>query len=88
VAVKLAGKIAGPWTVEFERSWHELAKSLNSRKLSLDLCEVTYVDEAGRRLLREIYKKTGAEIRGDSPLTNYFVEEATRKISKNGKEGS
>jgi anti-anti-sigma regulatory factor len=86
--VKLEGKIAGPWASEFDRTWHELAKSLNSRKLCVDLCEVTYVDEAGRKLLREIYQKTGAEIIGDSPLTKYFVEEAMRKTSKNGKEGA
>jgi anti-anti-sigma regulatory factor len=88
VTVQLAGKIAGPWTAEFERTWHKLAKSLNSRKLCLNLCEVTYVDKAGRKLLREIYRKTGAEILGDSPLTKYFVEEAMGKISKNGKEGA
>lgn len=88
VTVQLAGKIAGPWTAEFERTWQGLAQSLNSRKLSLDLREVTYVDEAGRKLLREIYRKTGAEILGDSPLTKHFIEEAMRKSSKNGKEGA
>jgi ABC-type transporter Mla MlaB component len=87
VTVQLAGKIAGPWTAELERTWHKLAKSLDSKKLCLDLCDVTYVDEAGRKLLREIYSKTGAEIRGNSPLTKYFVEEAMRKSSKSGKEG-
>ena len=85
--MKLAGRIAGPWAAEFERTWRELEQSLNSRKLSLDLREVTYADEAGRKLLREIYGRTGAEMWGDSPLTKYFVEEAMRKSSKNGKEG-
>ena len=69
------------------RAWQGLLPSLGSRKLRLDLCGVTFVDEDGRKLLAEIYGKTKAEILADSPLTKYFAEEARRKISSNGKEG-
>jgi hypothetical protein len=87
VTVKPEGRIAGDWVAEFRRTWKDLAPSLGSRKLCLDLCGVTFVDENGRKLLAEIYEKTKAEILGDSPLTRYFAEEAMRKISKDGKKG-
>ena len=87
VTMKLEGRVAGPWAGEFGRAWHDLAPSLGYKKLFLDLCGVTFVDENGRKLLAEIYGETKAEILADSPLTKYFAEEAKRKISKNGKEG-
>lgn len=85
--MKPEGRISGVWVAELRRTWQDLAPSLGSRKLRVDLCEVTFVDEEGRKLLAEIYEKTKAEILADSPLTKYFAEEAMRKISSNGKEG-
>jgi hypothetical protein len=87
VTLKPEGKIFDAWVAEFRRAWQDLIPSLGSRKLRLDLCGVTFVDENGRKLLAEIYGKTKAEILADSPLTKYFAEEAMRKISRNGKEG-
>ena len=87
VTVKPEGSISDAWVAEFRRTWQDLIPSLGSRKLRLDLCGVTFVDEDGRKLLAEIYGKTKAEILADSPLTKYFAEEAMRKISSNGKEG-
>ena len=76
--MKLEGRIAGPEVAEFNREWHSLAPSLGSKKLSVDLRGVTFVDSDGRQLLHEIYEKTGADILADTPLTEYFAEEAMR----------
>jgi hypothetical protein len=77
--IKLEGRIAGPNVAEFERIWQSLAPSFDSsKKLSLDLCEVTFADGPGRQLLSEIYKKTGADFVADTPLAKFFAEGATR----------
>jgi len=63
---------------ELSRTWQNLAPSLGSRKLSIDLRGVTFMDLAGRHLLAEIHAKTGAEFLADTPMTKYFAEEAMR----------
>jgi hypothetical protein len=85
--IQLEGKIAGPWVEEFNRTWHSLAPSLGSRVLHLDLRGVAFVDANGRQLLREIYQKTNASFLADSPLTQYFADDARRRSPKDRKEG-
>ena len=85
--IQLEGKIVGPWVEELNRAWHSLAPSLGSKKLQLDLRGVTFVDAKGRQLLHEIYQKTNASFLADSPLTQYFAEDAMRQSPKNGEEG-
>ncbi len=85
--MKLEGKIVGPWARECRRAWLALASSLSTKKLALDLCGVTFMDEAGLELLREIYRATRAEVVASSPLTKHFAEEVTRS-AKDGKKGA
>jgi len=68
--------MVGPWVQEGRQAWRNLSSSLSGRKLSIDLCGVTYVDEAGLELLREIYGSTRAAMVGNSPLTRHFAEQA------------
>jgi anti-anti-sigma regulatory factor len=85
--IQLEGKIVGPWVEEFSRTWHSLAHSLGSKELRIDLRGVAFVDGRGRQLLREIYQKTKACFLTDSPLMQYFVDDAMRKSLKNGEKG-
>ena len=78
VAIKLEGRLGGAWTTELDRTWKTLAACLNSRKCSLDLCDVTYVDRDGRDLLREIYKQSGASFVSNTPLSKQFAVDAMR----------
>jgi len=48
--VKLEGKLLGPWVEEVARACEAQA----GEAVSLDLSALTFVDEAGRRLLREL----------------------------------
>jgi len=81
--IKLEGKIGGPWVEELHRTWTALAPSLGSRKLQLDLRGVTFADDKGRKLLREIYQKTHAGFLTDSPLTKYFADDAMQPRNQN-----
>ena len=82
--IKLEGKIGGAWVHELERTWSALRLSLGSKKLQLDLREVTFADVNGRELLREIYHKTHAGFLTDSPLTEYFADEARQPRKHEG----
>ena len=83
VMLKLEGRIVGPWTTELDRIWQSLGPSLAGRKLSVDLCGVSYIDREGRGVLADIYRKTRAEFQTDTPLTEYFVQEARSDGSRN-----
>jgi ABC-type transporter Mla MlaB component len=85
--IQLEGKIVGPWVEELSRAWHTLTPSHGSRKLHLDLRGVTFVDTKGRQLLQDIHQKTNASFLADSPLTQYFAEDAMRRSPKGGEEG-
>jgi hypothetical protein len=85
--IQLEGKLVGPWAEEFNRIWHSLAPSLGSKELRLDLRGVAFVNARGRQLLREIYQKTNASFLADSPLTQYFANDAMQQFPKDGEEG-
>jgi len=74
--MKLEGRMVGPWVKESRQAWLNLSPSLSGRKLSVDLCGVTFVDGAGLELLQEIYSNTRAAMVSNSPLTRHFAEQA------------
>ena len=84
VRLKLEGRIVGPWVAELDRTWQSLGPSLGARKLCIDLCDVSYIDREGRQVLAEMYGQTQAQFETNTPLAEYFAEEA-RASSKNGK---
>lgn len=72
----MEGKVIGDWVTELNRVWIALLPSLGAKQLRIDICGVTYFDDQGRKLLREIFQTTGADILADSPLTKQFADEA------------
>ncbi|HTV05985.1 MAG TPA: hypothetical protein VME86_11505 [Acidobacteriaceae bacterium] len=75
VGIKLEGRVAGPWAVELDRVWVETAPQLNSRKLILDITDVTYADAAGLKTLRAICAQARAHIAASSLWTKYLAGE-------------
>jgi hypothetical protein len=75
MAIQLEGRIAGPWVAELSRTWAEAVPRLSSRKVSIDLCGVTYADVSGKQVLRDIYRQTGANLVANSPWAEYLAEE-------------
>jgi hypothetical protein len=84
--MKLEGKVIGPWAGELNRVWTDFKPSLGMKKLCIDLCGVTFVDEIGTRTLQKIFRGTGAEILADTPLARYFAAETMRMMPPNRKE--
>lgn len=75
--LKIEGKLVGPWAMELGRTWHGLWTSANQMPLRLDIRGVTFADQKGTHILQGIVRETGAEILFDSPLTQYFANQAT-----------
>jgi anti-anti-sigma regulatory factor len=79
--LKLEGKLVGAWARELERTWQDLCAPTRQKPLRVDICEVTFADGTGTQILREIVRTTGAQIVSDSPLTQYFADQATSNAS-------
>lgn len=71
---RLAGKLAGEWTMELERCWRGLAEKQSPTKIRLDLTEVTFVDGGGKRLLAAM-AKAGVELVTADVLMDALVEQ-------------
>jgi hypothetical protein len=54
--VELEGRLAGAWVCELEHCWHTAKGSQPNRKYSVDLTGVTFIDQAGRYLLRLMHR--------------------------------
>lgn len=80
LTLKVEGRVIGEWAEELHRTWDDLEASLGSKKLYLDICNVIYLDDNGKRILHGIFTATGAEFLADSPLTKQFVSEIKQKV--------
>jgi len=72
--MKLEGKLAGAYVEEFRRAWLALAPAAMQRQLSLDLRGLTFIDERGMQVLREVRTTTRAAVLADTPLTKHFAD--------------
>jgi anti-anti-sigma regulatory factor len=87
VEMRLEGRVAGPWASELDRVWVEAAPQLASKKLIIDLHNVTYADAAGKQVLRSIYDQSRAEFVANTPWTQFLAEEVTAKKTVSIQEG-
>lgn len=79
IRVVLEGRVAGPWVGELDRVWVETAPRIASRKVLVDLANVTYADAAGKHALRKIFSESGAELVGSSLGIQDLADEVLRK---------
>jgi len=55
ITLVLEGKCRGPWVDELERCWRKAVASASGKVLRVDLENVGFVDERGKKLLGEMY---------------------------------
>ena len=85
--MRLEGRVAGPWASELDRVWVETAPQLASKKLIINLHNVTYADETGKQVLRTIYDQTHAEFVTNTPWTQFLAEEVKAQKATAVEEG-
>jgi outer membrane protein len=69
--LSVEGRLAGAWVGTLEQCWRERAPE---EKLSVDLCGVSFIDAAGKVLLKEIHQQ-GGKLIAEGCLNQAIVEE-------------
>jgi ABC-type transporter Mla MlaB component len=81
VTLVLEGKCRGPWVEELEQSWREATALSSGRVLRVDLEQVGFVDERGRKLLAEMCA-AGVELNASAgPMVTSIIEAITATCS-------
>ena len=76
--LSVEGRLAGPWVAALEQSWREREAG---EKFSVDLCGVSFIDAAGKALLKEIHQQGGKLIAAGC-LNEAIVEEISGRSGK------
>jgi hypothetical protein len=69
----LCGQLAGPWVAELRSNWEETCPAEEDRRRLVDLTEVTFIDDQGAQLLRQM-RKEGAEFTASGVDTQDLLE--------------
>src|SRR5258708_753624 len=59
ILLSVEGRLAGPWVAALEQCWRELHAASPREKFHIDLCGVSFIDSAGKVLLKEIHRQGG-----------------------------
>src|SRR5271166_4165565 len=86
------GRIAGPSVATVEQCWRELYAASPKQKYIIDLCGVSFIDNSGKVLLREMHR-LGAALQAEGCLNQCIVDEisgsdeaSSRSSDKPGKK--
>src|SRR5271156_5051937 len=69
--LSVEGRLAGPWVGALEQCWRT---RVPEEKFSVDLCGVSFIDAAGKTLLKEIHQQ-GGKLIAEGCLNQAIVEE-------------
>src|SRR5271156_567711 len=88
LVLSVEGRLAGQWVATLEQCWRELrASSSPVGKFSVNLCGVSFIDAAGKVLLKEIHRQ-GGHLLAEGCLNQAIVKEIAgeRGVDKAGTE--
>jgi outer membrane protein len=74
ISLTVEGKLAGPWVAALEQSWRDLRSNSSGGGLSVNLCGVSFIDAAGKALLKEIHDQ-GGKLVAEGCLNQAIVRE-------------
>src|SRR5713226_3222139 len=74
VVLGVEGRLAGPWVAALELCWRELRGGSPHEKFQVDLCGVSFIDAAGKVLLKEIHRQ-GGQLIAEGCLNQAIVHE-------------
>ena len=84
------GRIAGASVAVLEQCWRDLYRTSPRQKFSVSLCGVSFIDNAGKVLLKEMHRR-GADLLAEGCLNQAIVDEIvesekhTPRSAKSGK---
>ena len=68
----LSGRLAGPWVDELRSCWRHARERASLARAVVDLREVTFIDDAGEKLLAEM-ETSGAELLAAGVENRYVI---------------
>jgi outer membrane protein len=72
--LSVEGRLAGQWVAALEQCWRELVASTPKQRFSINLCGVSFIDNAGKILLKEMHG-LGAELSAEGCLNQAIITE-------------
>jgi hypothetical protein len=89
IVLSVEGRLAGPWVSALEQCWRELYADSPGKKFSVNLCAVSFIDTAGKALLKEMHQ-LGGDLIAEGCLNQAIVKEIVglqeKKKSPDGRE--
>src|SRR5258708_13325781 len=76
VLLTVEGRLAGESVSTLEQCWRELRAASPTEKFAVDLCGVSFIDAAGKTLLKEIHRQ-GGHLIAQGCLNQATVKEIT-----------
>src|SRR6516164_2678431 len=82
--LSIEGRLTGTLVGTLEQCWRELRGASPTEKVHINLCGVSFIDSAGKMLLKEIYRQ-GGELAAEGCLNQAIVRDivASEKEEKN-----
>ncbi len=87
LTLNVEGRLAGPWVAALEQCWRELLTASPRQKFSIDLCGVSFIDDAGKVLLKEMHR-LGGELIAEGCLNQAIVNEITGADAKHDNDAT
>jgi outer membrane protein len=87
--LSVEGRLAGPWVGALEQCWRELHAASPREKFHIDLCGVSFIDAAGKVLLKEVHRQGGrliAEGCLNQAIVREIVSDAGDKHTEKSRE--
>jgi len=81
VFLSVEGKLTGPWVAALEQCWRELRAASPHEKFLVNLCGVSFIDAAGKVLLKEIHRQ-GGQLLAEGCLNQAIVQEIVASEKK------
>jgi anti-anti-sigma regulatory factor len=79
--LRLEGRLARPWVDELDRAWRAASTDPTDGRIAVDLSEVTFICEEGKRLLEQMHAQ-GAKLKGSGCVTRSLVEGIERTANR------
>lgn len=75
--LSIEGRLAGPLVGTLEQCWREVHQASPSERVNVNLCGVSFIDAAGKMLLKEIHRQ-GGELVAEGCLNQAIVDDIVK----------
>jgi outer membrane protein len=86
LVLSVEGRLAGPWVGTLEQSWRDARASSPNEKVSVNLCGVSFIDPAGKTLLKDIHHQ-GGQLLAEGCLNQAIIREINAQGTRTKNEG-